>query len=261
MKFEAFGKSDIGLVRTNNEDSFCFVKNVPIFILADGMGGHNAGEVASSKAVELVLNHFNHGLSNVESYQKNKRISKKLSLVENMLGNALTEANNQVYLNSLANYDVSGMGTTLDVLYFQDNKYYIGHIGDSRVYLLRAGKLMQVTQDHSVVNQLIKQNLLTKEEARFHPYSHILTNALGIQADVEYDIISDNTHVGDLYLLCSDGLSDMVGEELIETIMKSEKKNLEEKANLLIESAKYSSGVDNITLILTKVTELSEDSA
>ncbi len=257
MKLSAFGISDIGLVRTNNEDSFCFDQSMQIFILADGMGGHNAGEIASAKAVETIFNHFSVAKHNKDKYTNNlkKDYKKDLSFIENVIGLSILESNQNIYIESLSNTEVSGMGTTLELLTFHEGNYYVGHIGDSRVYQLRNNKLKQITEDHSVVNLLINQKILTKEDARYHPYSHILTNALGVQSEITFDILSNDYQKDDLYLLCSDGLSDMISDATIETILAKNDKTLTEKANLLVDSAKYNSGVDNITLIIVQVVE------
>ncbi len=257
MKIDAYGISDVGLVRTNNEDSFCFDAGIKIFILADGMGGHNAGEVASAKAVEIVFSHFSEAKRDKKGYEskKKKDMQKDLQFVENLLSLSIIDANMAVYLESISNNEVSGMGTTLEVLSFYYGKYYIGHIGDSRIYLLRDKNLTQITEDHSVVNILMSQHLLSKDDARHHPYSHILTNALGVQAEVSLDILSDDYYDGDIFLLCSDGLSDMLSDDSIQTILKRDDISLTKKGELLVDAAKYSSGIDNITLILVEIIE------
>jgi len=260
LKINSVGYTDIGLVRENNEDSFYLNNFQNLFIVADGMGGHNGGEIASSRTIEIISDNFNKYFQNEKQLIKQlKRSSdKNLSEIENLIKELITETNKQIYFDSLSNYETTGMGTTVDLIYFDDNKYYIGHVGDSRVYVLRNGSLVQITTDHSLVQELVDRTLVSPKNIGKTPYSHILTNALGIQPDFFMDIISEPYQEGDRILVCSDGLTDMVTDESIKFILNMPELSLEKRAELLIDTAKRNDGIDNITLILLEISKNNE---
>ncbi len=249
------GYTDMGLVRTNNEDSFYLNKLQNLFIVADGMGGHNAGEIASSKTIEIISENFNKYFQNDKTYIKQikKLFNNKLSFSENLLKELVIEANKEIYFDSLSNYETTGMGTTLELLTLDDENYYITHVGDSRIYLLRDSRLTQLTTDHSLVQDLVDKNLLAPKDVKNNPYSHILTNAIGIQPDFFMDLIKEPYQDKDKILMCSDGLTDMVSDENIKFILDIPDLSLENRAELLIDTAKRNDGLDNITLIILEI--------
>jgi protein phosphatase len=249
------GYTDVGLVRTNNEDSFYLNKLQNLFIVADGMGGHNAGEIASSKTIEIISENFNKYFQNNKSYVKQikKLFDNRLSDYENLLKELVIKANKEIYFDSLSNYETTGMGTTLELLTLDENNYYITHVGDSRIYLLRNSRLTQLTTDHSLVQDLVDKNLISSNDIKKNPYSHILTNAIGIQPDFFMDIIKEPYQDKDKILMCSDGLTDMVSDENIKFILDIPDLSLESRAELLIDTAKRNDGLDNITLILLEI--------
>ncbi len=253
MKISSYGISDVGLVRQNNEDSFFLDKKNRLFVLADGMGGHNAGEVASATAIEKVVETF----FAEESFFQKRVHDKALSERGNLIKNSINNANRLIYLNALKDYEISGMGTTLEILTLdeENQEVYIGHLGDSRVYRFRNNNLTQLTRDHSSVYELVERNILSKDGARKHPYSHILTNALGIQPLIFFDLIEDHYKKDDLFLLCSDGLTDMISDEVLKQIIRSDS-SLKNVLDSLVSAAKFNDGLDNITIIVVRIDEV-----
>ncbi len=225
-------RSDIGRVRKQNEDAVWFDEVRGIFAVADGMGGHLAGEVASAMAMDairaLAVSDTRPGIS--------------------ALKDAVERAQKAIARHAKKNPRCAGMGTTLSVMFRGGRYMYIAHIGDSRIYRLRGGELMQITQDHSLVDELVRAGLITQEEARTHPKRNIITRALGTQGDNEPDLLAVDTTPGDLWLLCTDGLNSMVSDKDICDAMLS--RTLEQAADRLIELALDAGGRDNVTLIL-----------
>ena len=241
---QAAGKTDVGNIRENNEDvlylSIDPIGSLPnLFLVADGMGGHRAGEIASQSAMQFFL-----------EYIKENSCSDGELL--DYMAEGVKYANNAVFKLSLADPTYFGMGTTLTVCVISDQKVLIAHIGDSRIYLASDGKLQQLTNDHTFVSEMVRAGQFSKEEAERHPSKNALTRALGVDHDVSADAPMAAVTTGDMLLLCSDGLSNMVPEEDIEEILKSDK-NVEAKATALIERAKKNGGLDNITVIVIDV--------
>lgn len=246
MKWIYAGKSDVGKVRQGNEDSFFADAERGVFIVADGMGGHVAGEVASKIVAEKVgpgvSRAIEEGLGGVE--------------LERRAIELIAEANRAILERADSEPEKRGMGTTLTLLTMvPENGYLINQVGDSRGYLLRDGVLSQVTRDHTVVQQQVDRGALTPEQARDHPLSHILTRALGTESNVEADTYTDSMQPGDIFLLCSDGLSGMLSDEAIREIVSRPTGSLQEIADALIDGANAAGGMDNITAVLVKVTE------
>ncbi|MDO8886813.1 Stp1/IreP family PP2C-type Ser/Thr phosphatase [Candidatus Oleimmundimicrobium sp.] len=225
-------RTDIGKIREINEDAY--IANGTIFAVADGMGGHNAGEIASSLALKTLA--------------KNIFLEKEL---KKNLFSSIKKANKAVYLESLSSPKKRGMGTTLTVFVPKNDKAYIGHIGDSRIYLLRNLELMQSTEDHSLVAQMIKEGRLTTKEARFHPLRNVITRALGDKTIVQPDVSTLTIKPGDKILLATDGLTSMLTDAEIQKILiqNLEPQNL---CDLLIEEANKKGGFDNITVVLAE---------
>ena len=234
-------KTDTGRQRRDNEDS-AFAR-APVFVVADGMGGAQAGEVASRIAVEA----FEQGLPDSGS-------------PEERLAERVREANAQIYELSRADRGRAGMGTTLTAAYVDDTHVAIAHVGDSRAYLFRDGSLQRLTQDHSRVDELVRRGKLTEEQAAEHPQRSIITRALGPEPDVEVDTWTYPARAGDVILLCSDGLTSMISEERVKEIL-AEHDSLDVAADALIREANEAGGRDNITVVLFRLEELGTDDA
>jgi PPM family protein phosphatase len=236
---ETICRTDPGRQRRDNEDS-AFAR-APLFVVADGMGGAQAGEVASQIAIEA----FEDGLSESGS-------------LEDQLADRVREANRQIYERSRAEHGREGMGTTLTAAFVDDAHLAIAHVGDSRAYLFRDGELTRLTQDHSLVDELVRQGKLTEEQAAEHPQRSIITRALGPEADVEVDTFTYPVRAGDVLLLCSDGLTSMVSEERVAEVLATSK-TLDEAGDRLIDEANKAGGRDNITVVLFRLEEVGTD--
>jgi protein phosphatase len=235
MKWTYAGKSDVGKVRQGNEDSFFANEDLGVFIVADGMGGHVAGEVASQIVAETV------GPGVSEAVEQGLRGAE----LESRMLDLIEEANKAILERADNEPEKRGMGTTLTLLALvPEGDYTMHQVGDSRGYMLRDGTLVQ---------QQVDRGALTPEQARDHPLSHILTRALGTEPDVDADTYGDKTEGGDLFMLCSDGLSGMVTDGELEEILSKSCDDLQEIADSLIDAANASGGLDNITAIVVKV--------
>jgi serine/threonine protein phosphatase PrpC len=244
-------RSDVGMIRAGNEDSFHSKVDDTggIFIVADGMGGHAAGEVASEMAVEILRDQ----LSALRDLHDRNAADKVM--------NALRGANLAIYNRTVTETDKQGMGTTASVLIIAGRRYLIGQVGDSRIYLMRDGVLRQLTKDHSYVQEQVDAGFLTPEQARYHPYSNVITRCVGAGNDVEPDIYRGEVRVGDLYLVASDGLTGMVDDRRLAQLLSS-RAEPERKVQSLIAEANGRGGLDNITAIIVQVLEtdpLSDD--
>lgn len=228
-------RTDIGLTRPNNQDTLILDRDTGLMGVADGMGGHNGGEVASIGARDLLC-----------TFLKGKDPS------ENVLRDAVKAVNRRLFMKQQEEPELAGMGTTLTVLWPAAEDMIIGHVGDSRAYLLRDGSLRQVTADHSMVAEMVRQGLLTKAQAASHPMRNYITRAVGSESGIDVDILTEKRRKGDLWLICSDGLYGMVAEVAIHSVLKTvrEKKDLEKTADILLEAALKAGGKDNISLIL-----------
>ena len=242
MKFAA--GTDRGLKREINEDPYRIIpessQNPSAFIIADGMGGHNCGEVASRMTVDYISDYIEHSSSQLFSCQDIGEEIKKL----------VGDANITVFEASLSKPETNGMGTTLTMAVITDSKVTVAHVGDSRLYLARSANLRQITEDHSYIEELIKNGSLTREEAESHPRKNVITRAIGSSRDIEVDLMDLEAENGDVFLLCTDGLTNMICENEIYNIIKD---NEPEKAcEQLIDAAKGKGGEDNITVIVIK---------
>ena len=240
---DVYGLSDVGCVRELNEDSYCidgFDENEEkgFCIIADGMGGHNAGEVASQNAVKFMVEELKTLFD-----EENKELN-----VPNCLNNAVQRANERVYNMAEENIGHSGMGTTVVATVISDETAYLANVGDSRAYAARGDEFLQITTDHSVVSEMVMSGTITKEEARNHPQKNIITRAVGTDKTVKADVFEYNYLSGDVMVLCSDGLSTMVDDKEIAEIIQSAETS-KETANRLVETAKQRGGLDNITVI------------
>ena len=238
---QVFAKTDIGKERKVNEDFYYISRpedKIKLFILADGMGGYNAGEVASKMAVENVKDYI------YKHFEKNKDSKEK---IEQLLEDAIEYANATIYKKAKSKKDLYGMGTTLDVCLIYNSKLYIGHIGDSRVYRIRKDFMRRITKDHSYVQTLIEDGKITKEEALHHPKRNMLTKALGCTEKAEPDVYTKTFIKDDIILMSSDGLTNLVKENEIYNIVKQDKLNAAEN---LVKQANENGGYDNITVVI-----------
>lgn len=224
-----YGGTDIGLVRTTNQDNYYIDEQAKWAVVADGMGGHNGGETASTVAVSEIK----------------AAMDKRLSLAE-----AVSNANREVFKMSVENKTLIGMGTTVVICRVEDDVANIAHIGDSRAYLYSDGKLEQITKDHSIVQQLIDCGTITEEQAKYHPQRNLITRAVGTERNVVADINSVNLKKNDIILICSDGLSSYVEDDKIKHIL--EETDDISVVNKLIEEANKNGGKDNITAVIIK---------
>ena len=240
---KAYAKTDIGKVREINQDSY-YISNsldeVQLYMLADGMGGYNGGEIASKLAIQ-----------SAKSYIENnfKEIDKDRDSIIQLVGSSMEYANMIVYEKSKESKELEGMGTTLEICLIYNNKVFIGHVGDSRIYRIRKDFIRKLTQDHSYVQKLVKDGTITKEEAEHHPKKNMLMKALGCNAFVEPDVSVKGFLREDILLMTSDGLTNMVKQE---DIFKIAKGNIEKAPIKLVELANENGGLDNITVVVIK---------
>lgn len=242
-KVVCYGYSDIGLKRSNNEDAFIINPDLGFFALADGMGGMAAGEVASQTFAKTVS----------EVFSKNKNQSERdiLELVQK----AFRLANERVFGLAENNPHNHGMGCTAELIAFDYQKFVLGHVGDSRTYFLRHGQLKQITHDHSLVQGHIDQGIITKYEAKESSKRNIILRAVGTNETLSVDLIRGDVLPGDCFLLCSDGLTDMVEDSDIKNTLISSSDNLSKKVRNLIDLAKAAGGKDNITVVLCEIVQ------
>lgn len=241
-QLSAYCLSDIGLVRHNNEDAWKMLKNEQFFVLADGMGGHQAGEVASKEAVDQLCDLFQ---EHIEDFYQD--ITQAMLALKEII----QEVNEAIYRLGKGNPAFRGMGTTLCSLFFHQNGLIYAHVGDSRIYRYRHEHLEQLTQDHSLLRELIDLGQMSEQQAGDFVYKNIITKAIGTELHVEPTIHRTSIEVGDLFLMCSDGLSDLVCFEEIQKILAHHSE--EESLRQLVEKAKQNGGYDNITMMLVKV--------
>ncbi|MGE5474867.1 MAG: Stp1/IreP family PP2C-type Ser/Thr phosphatase [Ignavibacteriales bacterium] len=238
--------SDKGMVRQINEDSYYVPidtndSSILLFIVADGMGGHMAGEIASKEAVDAVVSYI------TENYEK--EASNARSNLINLINESILYANKRIYEKSLSDSNLSGMGTTFAIALIHNESLYIGHVGDSRIYLLRRDNLYQLTRDHSYVEELVSSGTITREEAANHPQKNIITRALGTEEIVEIDICVRKFYKHDRLILCTDGLTNMVDDDSIKLVVNKPVTS-KEIAEELVSLANEAGGNDNITVII-----------
>ena len=224
-------RTDVGKVRANNQDAPIVSEKLRLYGVADGMGGHKGGEVASTSARDDLLRELEGKTPSVAA-----------------LSGAIEEVNRQIYHQQEHDDALTGMGTTLSVLWMSDNFVYIGHVGDSRVYLLRDGEFKQMTLDHSLVEQLVREGVLTEEEAQNHPMRNIITRAIGTDESVEVDVVVEERRKGDLWLACSDGLHGLVDDPQMRDALRQYAP--EKAADVLLKAALDAGGRDNVTLVI-----------
>jgi len=234
------GMTDIGLQRERNEDAFVISPELDFCLAADGIGGAAAGEIASRIFAETTL----------EIFSRNTNRSEKEILYR--VQKAFSSANEKILEHVIENPSHKGMGCTAELLAFYDGGFILGHIGDSRTYRFRRGQLEQLTEDHTLVQQQVNEGLISSENVRHHPLRNVILRAVGLKKELALDVLKGKTATGDLFLLCSDGLTDMVEDDQIWEILLSDF-DIKRKTEKLIEIAKAAGGHDNITVVLTAI--------
>ena len=250
-KIAITGMTDIGMVRRKNEDSIGYDSALGLAVLADGMGGHRGGDIASSMSVDKIIELVQKQLPRIKPGQTDSKSGYSLESI--CIQQAIYSANDLVFKTAEANPVHSGMGTTIVVLQFYNNTLSLVHIGDSRCYRLRKDSFEQITRDHSLLQELIDRGFYTREDARNSMNKNLVTRALGIDPVVAADIQEDIVLKNDIYLLCSDGLTDYVEDEFIRLTIKRFSDNLDEAAKQLITKANQNGGKDNISVMLCRV--------
>jgi protein phosphatase len=248
---EIVSSTDPGMVRSHNEDSVASDAANGVVVLADGMGGYNAGEVASGMATTVIITEMQQALAAAQPHQVDPQTQQ--AMAARLVREQVLKANTSIYQSAQSQPQYAGMGTTLVVCLFFDNRVLVAHIGDSRLYLLRDGSLKQVTRDHSLLQEQIDSGLITPEQAKHAQHKNLVTRALGIDPSVEPEIHEYPTKPGDLYLLCSDGLCDMVEDEDIGMTLQALGGNLNLCAQQLVQMANDNGGRDNVSVILVRV--------
>lgn len=254
MNIVAAGLSDVGQQREHNEDSFCILPEYDLFIVADGMGGHRAGDVASKMATHTIASFFQ--ATSKEDATWPFHFDPHLSVEENRLITGIKVANKRIYEASTRNREVHGMGTTVVGALFakERERMYVAHVGDSRAYRIRKGEITQLTRDHSLLNDYLLVMPDMTQEQRDELPTNVITRALGMQDSVVVDLIPEQPQAGDVYLLCSDGLSGMITDDRIRELVIAADE-LEGAARALVETANENGGEDNVTVVLLRVTE------
>jgi PPM family protein phosphatase len=245
MSFEFFSATDTGRARNNNEDSVAVDEPSALIVLADGMGGYNAGEVASGMATAFIKSELGRWLQEAAATASDTDVRRAMDI-------CVDNANRAIFNAANSNPQYAGMGTTLVVGVFREGRLLMGHVGDSRAYRLRAGRLVQITHDHSLLQEQIDAGLITVEQAQFSANKNLVTRAVGVEDTVLLETHLHDLMPGDLYLLCSDGLSDMLDDETIAQLLQASD-SLEELGSSLIDAANDAGGKDNISVILARV--------
>ena len=246
MRLRACGLSDVGRSRNHNEDHFEIVGDGRLCVVADGMGGHGHGDLASRIAVDAILDHVGDSSSGAEDSASRSRL----------LEEAINNAHRKLLERVAADEELLGMGTTTVVILVDDGGAVVGHVGDSRAYRLRQGVLEQLTEDHSWVNEQVRAGFLSEDQARSHPLKNVVTRALGGESGIQVDVDAIEVEPEDLYLLCSDGLTTMLrDEEIGERLRQVGEMSVEEVCSRLVGDANERGGLDNVTVVLLAVDE------
>ncbi len=248
---EVVCRTDPGMVRSHNEDAVFGDADLGLVILADGMGGYNAGEVASGMATSQLASGLAAAVPACVPQNLDRETGRRVS--HRHLREQIAAANAAIFQGAQTQPQYAGMGTTLVMAWFYDNLVTVAHIGDSRLYRLRGEEFQQLTRDHSLLQEQIDSGMITPEEARFSQNKNLVTRALGVDPEVEPEIRDYDVVVGDIYLLCSDGLNDMVDDEEISMTLQALSANLSLAAEQLVQMANDNGGKDNISVILVKI--------
>ncbi|MCL2326553.1 MAG: Stp1/IreP family PP2C-type Ser/Thr phosphatase [Proteobacteria bacterium] len=251
MTIRKAGDTNVGKKRNHNEDNFLVAHDQLLYIVADGMGGHAAGEVASKMAVETVSQFFKDTAEDDEITWPFK-MDRQKKYEENRLVTAIKYANLRIYEEALANAKKKGMGTTVVAINFTKDGAYLGHVGDSRIYRMRQGELKLLTEDHSLLNDYIRMKVLSPEEIENFPHKNVIVRALGMKDNVQVDVSFEVPQHKDIYLLCTDGLSGEVTDAQMQQILRETGDDLPTGVQRLIQTACDNGGKDNVTCILTQ---------
>ena len=244
------GKTDVGSFRDHNEDAIGCDEDIGLAVLADGMGGHRGGEMASAITVSTILEQVTENTRQIKNGDTDNESG--YSAESLIIFDAVTQANSNVHASSEANAQYRGMGTTVVVVMFYDDRFTVAHVGDSRLYRLRDDKLEQITRDHSLMQELIDRGFYTPEQARNSLNKNLVTRAIGIDEHVQIDIQEDIVMVDDVYLLCSAGVTDMIQDHVIAQAMRENIDDLDKAASELIRLSNDAGGKDNISALLAK---------
>ena len=250
MRIEVAGSTHVGMKRNHNEDNYLILTDENLCCVADGMGGHSSGEIASKIAVEELAEFFRM-TSRDEDATWPFKMDKARNYDENRLATGIKLANKSIFDKASTDQKYKGMGTTIVSVHFTDAAAYVGHVGDSRVYFFRQGVLKQVTEDHSLLNDYLKAKKLTPEEIENFPHKNVIVRALGMKETVAVDVAKVEAQQGDIFLLCSDGLSGMVTDPQMQDIL-SRTSELEKACSQLIDMANAAGGNDNVTCVLAR---------
>jgi serine/threonine protein phosphatase PrpC len=256
FRLEFHVQTDVGIQRQRNEDAFMVAESLGLTVVADGMGGHAGGNIAAQLATKEILESF------VEAFEcetpptpEAAKIREPGNRVEDgeFLRRAISRANEAVYTKGNLHEELRDMGTTIVAAWFRGEYIVIGSVGDSRIYRLRNGEFTQITTDHSWVGELLRRNLITEDEAISHPLKNIITRALGMDGKVSVDIIVNDLEAGDLYIMCTDGLTDCVEDREIRTMLNDNLPDLGKANETLVNAANDAAGADNVTIALVRV--------
>ena len=250
MRIEVAGHTHVGMKRNHNEDNYLILTDENLCCVADGMGGHSSGEIASKIAVEELAEFFRM-TSRDEDATWPFKMDKARNYDENRLATGIKLANKSIFDKASADQKYKGMGTTIVSVHFTNAAAYVGHVGDSRVYFFREGTLKQVTEDHSLLNDYLKAKKLTPEEIENFPHKNVIVRALGMKDNVQVDVSRFEPQEGDIFLLCSDGLSGMVTDAQMQEVL-SRTTELEKACSQLIDLANAAGGNDNVTCVLAR---------
>jgi protein phosphatase len=250
MRYVAAAKSDVGRKRQGNEDSFCLAPEIGLYVVADGMGGHAAGEVASRLAVDAIREWMAKYLAGDETIAE--ATAPGGSTGAKFLLSSIRLANRVIFDAAQSRRDYAGMGTTVVAALTQGATVVLAHVGDSRIYRVRDGRIVQVSRDHSFVQQQLDRGVISVEDAQSSQYRHMITRALGLREAVEVDLAEESAEPGDFLLLCSDGLSDLLEDEEILAIVREHPIDLDRACRTLVDRANYKGGDDNITALLIR---------
>ncbi|MCK5689217.1 Stp1/IreP family PP2C-type Ser/Thr phosphatase [Myxococcota bacterium] len=254
MKIRYAGSTHVGMKRSHNEDNFFLLAEENLYVVCDGMGGHASGEVASQIAVETLANFFIDTARDEEITWPFKE-DKALTYDQNRLITGVKLSNRRVFETAQSDARYKGMGTTLVCMSAGEKGVYMSHVGDSRGYRVRDGEIIQVTEDHSLLNDYLKVHKLTPEEIENFPHKNVIVRALGMKESVNVDIYGLDPKPGDYYMLCSDGLSGMISDEVIRDSIMGCEDDLEKACQDLIAKANAAGGTDNVTTIVVKFAE------
>jgi len=245
------GSTDPGMIRPNNEDRISTTPELGLAVVADGMGGHQAGEVASGMAVDVVTRHLINVFSR-DAPPADEEVADQSSVELRAVGEAIALANTAIFELAQSSPNCSGMGTTVVVTLFHEDKVCIGHVGDSRLYRYRSDTLELITEDHSLVQELVARGLITAEEARNSVNKNLVTRALGIEPTVQSQLTEQTLQDQDIYLLCSDGLNDVLPDDVTAQLLKDHGSDLQAAADRLVAQVNARGGPDNVSIVLVR---------